>query len=54
MKEPQMKQIASFIDEVVSNIDNKKKIKEVSKKVARLVKKFPLYKEKIRRMNRGC
>ena len=28
--------------------------KEVSKKVSVLVKKFPLYKERIRRMKRGC
>lgn len=54
MKEEQMRQIASFIDEVVSNIDDKRRIKEVSQKVSTLVKKFPLYKERIRRMKRDC
>lgn len=54
MKELQMRKIALFIDEVVSNIDDRNKIKTVAKKVSSLVKEFPLYKEKIKRMKRDC
>ena len=54
MKEPQMHKIASFIDEVILNINNKDKIKQVAKKVSGLVKEFPLYKEKIKRMEKDC
>ena len=54
MKEAQMRQIASFIDEAVSDINDESKIKKVAKKVDTLVKKFPLYKEKIKRMQRDC
>lgn len=54
MKELQMRKIASFIDEVVSNIDDRNKIKTVAKKVSSLVKEFPLYKEKIKRMKGDC
>jgi len=45
-----MCQIAAFIDEVISDIENKGKIKAVAKKVSTLVKKFPLYKQRITRM----
>ena len=50
MKEREMCQIAAFIDEVISDIENKGKIKAVAKKVSTLVKKFPLYKQRITRM----
>lgn len=48
MREPQMRLIASFIDEVVSDMDNDTKIKAVAKKVKALVNKFPLYKDRIK------
>ncbi len=54
MKEPQMRKIAAFIDEVVSNINDKDKIKAVAKDVSTLVRGFPLYREKIKRMQKGC
>lgn len=54
MKEPQIKAIASFIDEVLSNINDENKIRQVSKKVSGLVRKFPLYKERIRSMEKDC
>ncbi|MFH0732798.1 MAG: serine hydroxymethyltransferase [Candidatus Omnitrophota bacterium] len=50
MKEPQMRKIVSFIDEVVTDVNDKKKIKKVANDVALLVKKFPLYTERIRKM----
>ncbi|MFC1807680.1 serine hydroxymethyltransferase [Candidatus Omnitrophota bacterium] len=43
MKEAQMVQIARLIDRVLSNISSDKKIKEVRREVARLTKKFPIY-----------
>jgi glycine hydroxymethyltransferase len=54
MKEPQMRKIAMFIDEVVSNVDDNKKIKTIAQEVGKLVKKFPLYKTKINNMKKGC
>ncbi|MBN1405816.1 MAG: serine hydroxymethyltransferase [Candidatus Omnitrophica bacterium] len=48
MKEPQMRQIASFIDEVLSDINNEKTIAQVRKKVLLFVKKFPIYKERLK------
>ncbi|MCM8784084.1 MAG: serine hydroxymethyltransferase [Candidatus Omnitrophica bacterium] len=43
MKEEHMKEIASFIDEVLKSPDNKMAIKEVKDKVRNLLKRFPLY-----------
>jgi len=47
MKVSQMKQIAGFIDTVLSDISDTKKIKEVGKAVSELTKKFPIYKQKL-------
>lgn len=43
MKEPQMIQIASLIDEIISHPGDEKTIDLVRKKVRELVKRFPIY-----------
>jgi glycine hydroxymethyltransferase len=43
MKEDNMRQIAHYIDEVLSNISNEKKIREVKEAVLALTKRFPIY-----------
>jgi len=45
MKESEMKQIAEWIDRVLSNHDNETIKKQVRKEVKELCEKFPLYKE---------
>ena len=45
MKEPQMQQIAAFIDEAVNSFENEAKLAEISVKVKEFLKQFPLYKE---------
>jgi glycine hydroxymethyltransferase len=45
MKEPQMRQIARLIDNVLSNISNANKINAVKEAVSKLTKKFPVYKK---------
>jgi len=45
MKVSHMRQIAKFIDAVLSDITNNKKIKEVGRAVSELTKKFPIYKK---------
>jgi len=50
MKEPEMKIIASMIDEVLSNMNNQKKITGVCRKVSAFIAKFPLYKKRIKEM----
>jgi len=50
MKEPEMKQIAGFIDEVLSNMNDQKKITDVHRKVSVFISKFPLYKKRIKDM----
>lgn len=50
MKEPEMKIIASLIDEVLSNMEDQKKITCVCRKVSTLIAKFPLYKKRIKDM----
>lgn len=50
MKEGQMRRIAVLIDEVLSDPSNTKKLKGVKTEVGRLTKKFPLYKNLIRRL----
>ena len=52
MKEAQMERIASLIDRVLSDPHNEANIRAVSKDVKSLVKKFPLYKDMIRRLER--
>lgn len=43
MKEAEMREIARFIDEVLSNIQSEDKIRSVREEVVKLTKKFPLY-----------
>ena len=45
MKEGQMEEIVSLIDEVLMNIDNETRIKEALGKVHALAAQFPLYPE---------
>jgi len=48
MKEFQMRQIATFIDEAIEASDDLRKLEEIRKKVLVLTKKFPLYPELLR------
>lgn len=50
MKEPEMRLIAHLIDKVLLNPSDEKSLQEVSAEVKKLVKKFPLYKSLIKRM----
>lgn len=52
MKEAQMKVIAGFIDKVLSDPVNEKNLEAVKKGIKNLVKKFPLYKELITRLEK--
>ncbi|MCX5667336.1 MAG: serine hydroxymethyltransferase [Candidatus Omnitrophica bacterium] len=52
MKEPQMKKIAELIDKVLTSPGDEKNIGHVRKEVSALVKKFPLYKGLIRRLEK--
>jgi len=52
MKELQMKEIAGLIDKVLSGPANEKNIREAGKAVKRLVKRFPLYKSLIKKLER--
>jgi glycine hydroxymethyltransferase len=52
MKENEMKKIAQFIDKVLTNPGDEKNIGQVRKEVNALVKKFPLYKDLIRRLEK--
>lgn len=45
MKEAEMKQIAGWIDEVITNHDNETKLAEIRETVKQLTNKFPLYPE---------
>jgi glycine hydroxymethyltransferase len=47
MKENEMRQIASYIAEVIKNISNEKKIQAVAEKVKAICAKFPLYQQRI-------
>ncbi len=47
MKEPEMKQIAGFIDRVIKNLDNQQVIAEVKADVEKLCDRFPLYLERM-------
>lgn len=49
MKEPEMKKIATFIHEVISNIGNEEVYQKVRKEVLELCQRFPLYKERLQR-----
>jgi len=50
MKEAQMVQIAEFIDEVLSNIEDDAKINDIQKKVSKLAAEYPLYTDRIKAM----
>jgi glycine hydroxymethyltransferase len=50
MREPQMKTIAGLVDRVLSDPNNEKVIQSVRGDVADLVRRFPLYKELLRRL----
>ena len=52
MKEPQMKVIAHLIDEILSNPADEKAASNVRREVKGLVSKFPLYKNRIKAMER--
>ncbi len=52
MKEAEMRRIAHMIDEVLGDISNERRAKNVRVEVARLVKKFPLYKDLTRRLEK--
>jgi glycine hydroxymethyltransferase len=52
MKEPQMREIARLMDKVLTNPNDEKNICQVRKEVSALVKKFPLYKDLIRRLEK--
>lgn len=52
MKEGEMRHIARLIDEVLTNAQNEKVLQGVKKEVSKLVKKFPLYKDLIRRLEK--
>jgi glycine hydroxymethyltransferase len=45
MKEPHMRQIASYINQAIEYSDNPKKLGEIKREVLALTKKFPLYPE---------
>jgi glycine hydroxymethyltransferase len=45
MKEPEMRQIAEFIDRVISAPDDEKVLEEVRRHVAVMVNRFPLYRD---------
>ncbi len=51
MKEPEMRQIASFIDEVLVSKGDPSVTESVKAKVAALTAKFPLYTEEIKRID---
>jgi glycine hydroxymethyltransferase len=48
MKENEMRQIASYIADVIKNINNEKKIQAVAEKVKIICAQFPLYQRKIK------
>jgi len=52
MKESEMKEIAYLIDKVLTDPNNEKNIKEIRQEVNALVRKFPLYKGLIRRLEK--
>jgi len=52
MKEDEMVKIAELIEILLKNPKDESKLKEVKEEVERLVRKFPLYRERINRMER--
>lgn len=49
MKENEMKQIASYIADVINNINDENKIQSVAKEVKALCARFPLYQQRIKK-----
>ena len=47
MKEPEMEQIADFIDRAIANRRNEEELAKISVEVSHLCEKFPLYKERM-------
>ena len=47
MKEPEMRLIAAYIADVISNINDENKIQAVAQKVKALCAQFPLYQQRI-------
>ena len=43
IKEKEIKKIAAWIDEIIVNHDNKKKLAEIRKDVVKFCKKHPIY-----------
>jgi len=52
MKEPEMKTIAQLMDKVLTNPGDEKNISRIREEVSALVKKFPLYEELIKRLEK--
>ena len=50
MKEAEMKKVARLIDRVINDPGNEKNINDVRKEVLSLTRKFPLYKDKLKKM----
>jgi len=50
MKEPEMRQVAGMIDEIISHMKQLKVLKSVKQKVAKLAQGFPLYADLIKDM----
>jgi glycine hydroxymethyltransferase len=50
MKEAEMKKVARLIDRVMNDPGNEKNINDVRKEVLSLTRKFPLYKDKLKKM----
>jgi glycine hydroxymethyltransferase len=48
LKEPEMKEVAGFIAEVLANVKNDEKIAEIKGRVCALMKRFPLYAHRLR------
>jgi glycine hydroxymethyltransferase len=48
LKEPEMKEVAGFIAEVLANVNNEEKIAEIKESVSDLMKRFPLYAQRLR------
>ncbi|SNB45638.1 serine hydroxymethyltransferase [Geobacter sp. DSM 9736] len=48
LKEPEMKDVAGFIAEVLGNVENEAKLAEIKGRVNQLMKRFPLYAHRLK------
>jgi glycine hydroxymethyltransferase len=48
LKEPEMKEVAGFIAEVLANVNNDVKLAEIKESVNTLMKRFPLYAQRLK------